>query len=138
VTIPAVNAAMTTLCIPHQGLFSGFDLLYSGVHAWCGQGVGKSEINNWIQTLETISRHTKDDDWTLYSGHGAQGKREILGNMKQYLQTFLKVTSAAASREEATGQMKKRSPGFAQEEFLLVQSINFHVRESPKCSTAPA
>jgi hypothetical protein len=35
---------MTTLCIPHQRVFFGFDLLYNGVHAWCGQGVGKGEL----------------------------------------------------------------------------------------------
>jgi glyoxylase-like metal-dependent hydrolase (beta-lactamase superfamily II) len=76
---------MTTFSIPDQRVFFGFDLLYNGVHAWCGQGVGKAEINNWIQTLETISRNTKDDAWTFYCGHGAEGKRELLGNMKQYL-----------------------------------------------------
>jgi glyoxylase-like metal-dependent hydrolase (beta-lactamase superfamily II) len=127
---------MTTLCIPGQRVFLGFDLLYNGVHAWCGQGVGKEEINNWIQTLETISGRTKDDDWTFYCGHGAEGKRELLGNMKQYLQTFLKVTTAAPSREEAIGEMKRLFPGFAQEDFLLVQSVNFHVKECPASSTA--
>jgi hypothetical protein len=81
--------------------------------------------------VETISRHTKDDDWTFYCGHGPEGKRELLGNMKQYLQTFLKVIAAAASREEAIEEMKTLFPGFAQEDFLLVQSVNFHVKESP-------
>jgi glyoxylase-like metal-dependent hydrolase (beta-lactamase superfamily II) len=127
---------MTTLCIPGQRAFLGFDLLYNRVHAWCGQGVGEVEINNWIQTLETISRHTIDDDWTFYCGHGAEGNRTLLDNMKQYLQTFLKVTAAAASREEAIGEMKRLFPGFAQEDFLLVQSVNFHVKESPASSTA--
>jgi hypothetical protein len=93
--------------------------------------VDKVKINNWIQTLETISQHTKEDDWTFYCGHGTEGKRDLLGNMKQYLQTFLKVTAAAASREEAIGEMKTLFPGFAQEDFLLVQSVNFHVKESP-------
>jgi hypothetical protein len=127
---------MTTLCIPSQRAFLGFDFLYNGVHAWCGQGVNEVEINNWIQTLETISRHTKDDYWTLYCGHSTEGKREMLGNMKRYLQTFLKVTAAAASREEAIREMKRLFSGFAQEEFLLVQSVNYHVKEHPDSSTA--
>jgi hypothetical protein len=97
---------MTTLSIPDQRVFFGFDLLYNRVHAWCGQGVDKAEIKNWIQTLDTISRNTKDDDWTFCCGHGAEGKRELLGNMKQYLESFLKVTAAAASREEAIREMK--------------------------------
>jgi glyoxylase-like metal-dependent hydrolase (beta-lactamase superfamily II) len=127
---------MTTLSIPDQRVFFGFDLLYNRVHAWCGQGVDKPEINNWIQTLETISRNTKDGDWTFYCGHGAQGKRELLANMKQYLETFLKVTAAAASREEAIREMKTLFPGFAQEDFLLVHSVNFHVKEGPAGSAA--
>ena len=127
---------MTTLCIPDQRVFFGFDFLYNSVHAWCGQGVGNAEIYNWIQALETISRSTKGDNWTLYCGHGAEGKIELLDNMKQYLQMFLKVTGAAASRVEAIGEMKTLFPGFAQEDFLLVQSVNFHVKESPASSTA--
>jgi hypothetical protein len=27
---------MSTLCIPEQRAFMAFDLLYNGVHAWCG------------------------------------------------------------------------------------------------------
>jgi hypothetical protein len=40
---------MTTLSIPAQRVFLGFDLLYNRVHAWCGPGVGK----NWLRRSET-------------------------------------------------------------------------------------
>ena len=51
---------MTTLCIPEQRAFMAFDFLYNGVHAWCGPGVGKPEIRNWIDTLRQITRETGD------------------------------------------------------------------------------
>lgn len=126
---------MTTLCIPEQRAFLGFDLLYNRVHAWCGTGVGKAEIENWIHSLDAIKQKTADGEWTLYCGHGSEGKREILSNMKVYLQTFLKVTSAARSREEAIEKMKRSFPGFAEDDFLLVQSVNFHVNEKTGSST---
>jgi glyoxylase-like metal-dependent hydrolase (beta-lactamase superfamily II) len=120
---------MTTLCIPEQRAFLAFDLLYSGVHAWCGPGVDKAAIHNWIRALDAIRRKTDDGDWTLYGGHGGEGHKELTNNMKQYLETFLKVTSAAQSRQEAVEQMKEFFPGFAQDDFLLVHSVNFHVKE---------
>jgi hypothetical protein len=55
--------------------------------------------------------------------------------MKEYLQTFLKVTLAALSREDALGRMKELFPGFAQDDFLLVHSVNFQVNENPASST---
>jgi|SRR5208282_2009777 len=126
---------MTTLCIPEQHAFLGFDLLYNRVHAWCGTGVGKTEIENWIHSLDAIRQKTADGEWTFYCGHGSEGKRGVLSNMKEYLQTFLKVTSAAQSREEAIEKMKQSFPGFAEDDFLLVQSINFHVKETPASLT---
>jgi hypothetical protein len=63
-------------------------------------------------------------------GHGSEGKRELISNVKEYLHTFLKVTSAAQSRKEAIGKTKELFHGFAPDEFLLVHSVNFHVKEN--------
>jgi hypothetical protein len=51
--------------------------------------------------------------------------------MKAYLQTFVEVTSAAESWQAAIERMKELFPGFAQDDFLLVHSVNFHVQENP-------
>jgi glyoxylase-like metal-dependent hydrolase (beta-lactamase superfamily II) len=126
---------MTTLCIPEQRAFLGFDLLYNRVHAWCGTGVGKAELENWIHSLDAIKRKTTASEWTFYCGHGSEGTRETLSNMKAYLQTFIKVTSPARSREEVIEKMKQSFPGFVEDDFLLVQSVNFHVTENPAGST---
>ncbi len=127
---------MTTLCIPEQRAFLGFDLLYNHVHAWCGRGVDRAEIHNWIQILVAIQQKTDEGDWTIYCGHGSEGKRELISNMKGYLQTFLTVTAVARNREEAIKKMKQSFPGFAEDDFLLVQSVNFHVRKDTASSMA--
>jgi len=80
---------MTTPCIPEQRAFLGFDLLYNHVHAWCGTGVGKAEVENWIHSLDAIKKKTADAEWTFYCGHGSAGKRETLSNMKGYLRDLL-------------------------------------------------
>ena len=43
--------------------------------------------------------------------------------MKNYLETFIEVTSAAKSRQTAMTKMKELFPGFAQDDFLLLQSV---------------
>jgi glyoxylase-like metal-dependent hydrolase (beta-lactamase superfamily II) len=121
---------MTTLRIPQQRVLLAFDLAYNGVHAWCGPGVGKLEIRSWIQTLDRLAETTHQGAWTVYCGHGASGGAELISNMKKYLEMFLEVTSAAGSRKEATEKMKHVFPGYAQADFLLLHSINFHVKDA--------
>jgi hypothetical protein len=120
---------MTTLCIPEQRAFLAFDFLYDKVHAWCGPGVGRSEISNWIHVLDEISQSTSEANWIFYAGHGGQGDKILVINMKEYLESFLEVTSTAKSRQQAIAKMKELYDGFAQEDFLLVHSVNFHVNE---------
>jgi hypothetical protein len=104
---------MTTLYIPEQRAFLGSDLLCNRVHAWCGPGIDKdkAEIHNWMQALDAIRQQVDDGEWTLYlyCGHGSEGGKELISNMQGYLQTFLKVTSAAQSREAAVAKMKNFS-----------------------------
>jgi glyoxylase-like metal-dependent hydrolase (beta-lactamase superfamily II) len=120
----------TTLVIPRQRAFLGFDLLYNRVHAWCGPGVGRAEIENWLNALDGIGRVASEGGWIFYCGHGDSGDERLVSNMKQYLQTFLQVTTAAKSRQEAMDEMKALFPGFAQEDFLLRYSVEFHVKET--------
>ena len=120
---------MTTLCIPEQRAFLAFDLLYNGVHAWCGPGVDQQGIRKWIQILNQIEQETGNEGWMFYCGHGSEGDGKVVRNMKHYLETFIEVTSAARSRQAAMTKMKELFPGFAQDDFLLLHSINFHVKE---------
>ena len=97
----------------------------------CGPGVGKDEIRAWIHALDAIQEQTGEGELTFYCGHGGDGHREVVRKMKAYLQTFVEVTSAAESRPAAIERMKELFPGYAQDDFLLVHSVNFHVQENP-------
>jgi len=121
---------LATLAIHEQKTFIASDLLYNGVHAWCGPGVDKPEINSWIEVLNQISKIDKDGSWTFFAGHGGSGDRSIVTAMQNYLRTFLEVTASAKTQEGAIKKLKAQFPGFAQEDFLLVHSVNFHVKES--------
>jgi glyoxylase-like metal-dependent hydrolase (beta-lactamase superfamily II) len=89
---------MTTLSIPEQHTFIAFDLLYNRVHAWCGPGVNQAEIRNWILALDRIRRVASGGGWRFYCGHGESGYERLVSNMKEYLETFVEVTSAAKTR----------------------------------------
>jgi hypothetical protein len=118
---------ITTLTILEQKILLASDFLYDGVHAWCGPGVGKPEILNWIQVLDDMMQITSEGDWRFYSGHGGQGDESLVSKMKDYLERFLEVTAVARSKQEAIDKMKELFPGFTQDDFLLVHSVDFHV-----------
>jgi glyoxylase-like metal-dependent hydrolase (beta-lactamase superfamily II) len=117
---------MTTLSIPTQNVMMASDLIYDKVHAWCGSGVDRNAINEWIHILNEL-KATTTPKWTLYAGHGQKGGHERVDNMINYLQTFLAVTTAATSQAEAIESMTNKFPGFSQADFLLVHSVAFHV-----------
>jgi hypothetical protein len=55
---------------------------------------------------------------------------KLVTSMEHYLETFIVVTSAAESRQAAIMKMKEELfPGFAQDDFLLLHSVNFHVKD---------
>lgn len=68
--------------------------------------------------------------WTFYSGHGDSGDEQVVSGLKRYLQDFVRVTAAAKSRQGAMDEMKRFNPGYAQEDFLLRFSVDFHVKET--------
>ena len=121
---------MTTLTIPEQKAFLASDLLYDKVHAWCGPGTDRQEIGQWIDILNEILEMKDIDKWTFYAGHGQSGDQTLVTNMKGYLQQFLKITESEKTQQGAMDRLTAAFPGFAQEDFLLVHSVNYHVKES--------
>jgi glyoxylase-like metal-dependent hydrolase (beta-lactamase superfamily II) len=119
---------MATLAIPSQKTLLASDLIYDGVHAWCGSGVDVKAINEWIAIVKKIKSETSPS-WIFYPGHGTSGNHQKLDNIASYLETFLKVTANAKSRGEAIEAMTDAFPNFAQSDFLLVHSVAFHVNE---------
>lgn len=118
---------MTTMTIPEQNIFLACDLLFNKVHAWCGPGVDRKEILHWIAILEEILMQNNISDWTFYPGHGQSGDQTLVSNMINYLQKFLDITQSATTPQNAIDAMIAEFPGFAQEDFLLIHSVNNHV-----------
>ncbi|ABV35267.1 metal dependent phosphohydrolase [Shewanella sediminis HAW-EB3] len=121
---------MTTLTIPEQKAFLASDLLYDKVHAWCGPGTDRQEIHQWIDILNEILEMEDADKWTFYSGHGQSGDQTLVTNMKGYLEQFLKITESEKTQQAAMDKLTAAFPGFAQDDFLLVHSVNYHVKET--------
>jgi len=128
---PCECGHMSTMFIPEQRVFFAFDFLYNRVHAWCGPGVDKRAIQNWMESLDGIRQRTPTGGWTFYCGHGAEGDERLITAMKHYLQTFVAVTSASETPNAALTKMKELVQEFAQDDFLLPHSVNFHVNETP-------
>lgn len=121
---------MTTLTIPEQKAFLASDILYDKVHAWCGPGVDRQEIQQWISILSDILAFKDVDEWTFYAGHGQTGDKTLVNNMIDYLQQFLVITESEKTRQGAMDKLIAAFPGFKQADFLLVHSVNYHVKES--------
>ncbi|WP_028864133.1 MBL fold metallo-hydrolase [Psychromonas aquimarina] len=121
---------ITTLTIPEQKAFLASDLLYDKVHAWCGPGTNRQEIHQWINILDETLEMKDADKWTFYAGHGQSGDQTLVTNMKGYLQQFLDITESEKTQQGAMDRLIDAFPGFAQEDFLLIHSVNYHVKES--------
>jgi hypothetical protein len=112
---PVLRLALSTYGVTTLAANAGmaFDFLHNGVHAWCGHGVGKPEIRNWIDTLRQITRETGDEGWAFYGGHGREGGHELVRNMEHYLETFTAVTrrKPAGGHHENEGALSRRRAG---------------------------
>lgn len=120
---------MTTLTVAEQKAFLASDFLYDKVHAWCGEGVDRREIHNWITVLDEMLQMASGNGWIFYAGHGGKGDENLVKDMKGYLQKFLEVTASENTKQGAIHKMKRFFPEFTQDDFLLVHSVDFHVKE---------
>lgn len=118
---------MTTLAMPEQKAFLASDLLYDKVHTWCGPGVNKQEIHHWIEILDGMLEMANGGEWTFYAGHGGSGDKVLVSTMQGYLRKFLEVTASEKTKQSAIDKMKGYFPGFAQDDFLLVHSVDYHM-----------
>jgi hypothetical protein len=69
----------------------------------------------------------------IISKYEARGALEVVNTRLQSWREirdaeFLEVTSTAENRQSAIARKKELFPGFAPEDFLLVHSVNFHVK----------
>jgi glyoxylase-like metal-dependent hydrolase (beta-lactamase superfamily II) len=124
---PATESGhMTTLYVPALKTLLTSDLVYHGVHAWAGQGVLREHIANWIRVLGELKDRFSDPDIRVLPGHGAPSDARLFDAMRSYLEDFVAAVSSEASDAAALERMKRLYPSFAQEGFLLAQSVAFH------------
>jgi glyoxylase-like metal-dependent hydrolase (beta-lactamase superfamily II) len=124
---PATESGhMSTVFVPGENALLTSDLVYHGVHAWAGQGVLREHIANWVAALGDLKAQYSNADLRVYPGHGAPSDPTLFDRMRVYLDDFVSAVSSEPTNAAALARMKSLYPGFAQEDFLLAQSIAFH------------
>jgi glyoxylase-like metal-dependent hydrolase (beta-lactamase superfamily II) len=123
---PTECGHMTTVWVPELRALITSDLCYHGVHAWAGPGVLREHIANWIRVLGDLEARYTEPDLRVYPGHGRVSDRSLFATMRTYLNDFLAAVDGESSNTLAIERMKRLYPGYAQEEFLLTQSVGFH------------
>ncbi|MEM6455429.1 MAG: MBL fold metallo-hydrolase [Acidobacteriota bacterium] len=127
---PAESDVLTTVHVPASNAFLTSDFAYHDVHPWLGVGVTRTHIANWRAQLARFADQWQDA--VIYPGHGAAPTdARVFEKNIAYLDTFLRVIDAAASREAAHAAMVARYPQHANADFLLRMSVEFHVADAP-------
>jgi glyoxylase-like metal-dependent hydrolase (beta-lactamase superfamily II) len=124
---PTEAPHMTTVyCRDLNALFVA-DLGYNHVHAWLGDDITTERIVAWREQLVKLGARYRKQDPRIYPGHGEPTDMSLISQMTGYIDTFLQITTNAASRSEAAAEMQRRYPGYEQADFFLKYSIENHV-----------
>jgi hypothetical protein len=62
----------------------------------------------------------------VFPGHGMASDRTLFDSMRAYLNDFIAAVDGEPTNAAAIERMRRLYPGYAQEEFLLLQSVTFH------------
>lgn len=104
------------------------DLGYNKVHLWMGAGVTKQHIANWREELAGLEKQYAKIKPAIYPGHGIVTDMTLFGSMIRYIDDFNRVISKAKSKEEAKNKMIGLYPDYEQAEFLLLWSVDNHMK----------
>lgn len=126
---PAEAEHLTTVYSKDLNALFTSDFCYNEVHPWLGSGVDKLHIDNWKNQLKSFSEKYSKINPTIYPGHGENTDISIFATVIKYIETFEKVTAKARTKKEAMDEMKSLYPTYKQADFLLLYSVDFHVKE---------
>ncbi len=128
---PAESDHPTTVYIEDINSLFSSDLGYHKVHLWMGAGVTDAHITNWRKQLVDLQRKYADLNPTVYPGHGDPSgvNIDMFAGMVKYIDDFNRVTENAKSREQAMDEMNKLYPDYKEADFLLKNSVDFHVHD---------
>lgn len=123
---PTECGHMTTVYVPELGALFTSDLCYHGVHAWAGTGVLREHIANGVGVLGQLKARYTREGLKVYPGHGDSSDASLFDMMRIYLNDFVAAVDGEPTNAKVTDRMRRMYPGYAQEEFLLAQSVAFH------------
>ena len=126
---PAESDHATTIYVEDINGFFTSDFGYNKVHLWMGTGVTDEHIQNWKEQLISFQTQYKDRNPTIYPGHGDLADMSLFGELINYIEDFQQVVSNADSKEDAMTEMEKLYPDYAEADFLLKNSIDFHYKD---------
>jgi glyoxylase-like metal-dependent hydrolase (beta-lactamase superfamily II) len=92
--------------------------------------VTKPHIQNWRQALLALQRDYAERDPVVYPGHGEPTDVGLFAEMIRYIDDFTRVVASATVREQAMDEMTRLYPNYAEADFLLRNSVDFHVPEN--------
>lgn len=124
---PAEANHLTTLYSKElNGLFAA-DWCYNGVHLWFGQGVDSEHVANWRQQLVKFKEKYGNSDITIYPGHGDKTDVKIFDTLIKYIDDFNTTIKESKTEEEAMNIMKALYPTYKEADFLLLNSVKYHM-----------
>jgi glyoxylase-like metal-dependent hydrolase (beta-lactamase superfamily II) len=126
-TVSSVTEAAHEIVLYSKDLNAVFasDLVYNRVHLWLGVGVTLEAIKNWQEELDQLKSVYAPLKSRVYPGHGEETDAAIFDTNKKYMDDLLAAVRQAKSQDEAKAVMVEKYPGWANTDFLLVQSIKF-------------
>ncbi len=126
---PAEAEHLTTVFSKDLNALFTSDFCYNDVHPWLGTGVDDAHIANWKNQLTAFKTKYADTRPTIYPGHGDKSDVSLFDKMLAYIRDFEEVTAKAKTKKQAMTEMQKRYPNHQQADFLLLYSVDFHVKE---------
>lgn len=126
---PAESNHATTVYVEDINGFFTSDFGYSKVHLWMGQGVTDEHIQNWKEQLMAFQEEYQDRNPTVHPGHGDAADMSLFAELIQYIDDFQRILANAESKEAAMAEMEKLYPDYAEADFLLKNSVDFHFKE---------
>ncbi|MEM6379724.1 MAG: MBL fold metallo-hydrolase [Bacteroidota bacterium] len=124
---PAEAEHLTTVYAKDLNAFFTADFCYNKVHLWLGQGVDSVHIANWKSQLENFKAKYKNSDIVIYPGHGDAADVQLFDVVVKYITDFEMVIKQSNTKEEAMSKMKALYPDWAQADFLLAYSVEYHM-----------
>jgi glyoxylase-like metal-dependent hydrolase (beta-lactamase superfamily II) len=125
---PTEAPHMTTVYSPDLNALFVADFCYNGVHAWMGDDIDDERIATWRRELVKLTAKYAMSNPKVYCGHGDPSDMRVLDRMIGYIDDFVRVTSQAHSREQASRTMQTLYPSYKEASFLLKYSIESHVK----------